>query len=616
MKHLEDLQNEMLTNGEDSPRFIDTRMDGMVPESIHHPEFHVREKPQSPAFRKPVMGSARNFLLMAFVFFLASIGYFSFVFGRGAGSVSEENIAIEIIGSSFVTSGASSEYEMVIENKNTSPIQSVVAVMEVPQPGGRAPESIRTTIGEIPARSQKRTKFPVTLFGAQFDERELKGVVEFTFPGSRANLKRSIGYPVRIAESPVRLEVTAPDRLVVGQQTAIEIAIVTQSLLTNVGLRVEYPDGFEVESTSLSPAAGSYFWEFGRLPANKQTTLVIKGSFRGIPILGTANSFRASVGSLSRDDRILSNIYATRSREVVVGTAGLTAVLFAGGSSDDRVALFPGSDLSGYVLVTNTTSTPIRNASVALDFSGGNFDYSRVRIGTGYFDSANSRVSWSPQSGSVDLALVSPGQTIQLEYAIGTKSTWIQSQQVGRVDVSVQGQTESGELISAQNIDSLEISESARLGLVQKTLYVDGSFENSGPNPPKIGESTTYTIHWTLPRQIVDFSEVVVLGVLPVYVEWLDQVDPSNASVQYDPVTRIVRWSQGDVLARSASDPSVSFQVRMTPSIIHKQTTPTLVGSVELSGVNSLTRETFKYIKQEHTTRLRGDSVATSGSVE
>jgi hypothetical protein len=616
MKHLEDLQNEMLTKGETQPHLIDTRMDGIVPDAIHHPEFHMRAKPEAPGFRKPVLGSARNFLLLAFVFFIASVGYFSFVFGRGAGSVSEENISLEIIGSSFVTSGAVSEYEMIIENKNTSPIQNTVAVLEIPQPGGRAPESIRTTIGEIPPRSQKRTKFPVTLFGAQFDDRELKGIVEFSFPGSRANLKRSVMYPVRIAESPVRLEVTAPERLVVGQETTIEIAISTQSLLTNVGLRVEYPDGFEVTSSSLSPAAGSYFWEFVRLPANKQTLLTVKGSFRGIPVLGTANSFRASVGSLSRDERILSNIYATRSREVVVGTAGLTAVLFAGASSDERVALFPGSDLSGYVLVTNTTSTPIRNASVTLDVSGDNFDLSRVRASGGYVDSTNSRIVWSSQSGLTDLALVSPGQTIQLEYAIGTKSQWNIGTQTSRATVSVQGQSESGELITAQNIDTLEISESARLGLVQKTLYKDGPFENTGPNPPKVGEPTTYTINWTLPRQIVDFSNVVVTGVLPVYVEWVEQVNPSNAPMAYDAATRTITWTQASVQAQSAYDPVVTFQVRVTPSITHRQTTPTIVGSVVLSGSNSLTNETFRYNKQEHTTRLRGDSLNVNGSVE
>ncbi len=615
MARLEDLQNQLQNQGSGmQPDYRDTRIDSMYVPNAEGPVDHVRYKPEHPPFEKPRLGVARNFLLLAGVFFLLALGYFAYVFGRGAGSVSEEKVGIEIVGSSFVTSGAQSDYEIVVENTNSSPIQNAVVTLEIPRPGGDAPESLRTELGTIDARAQKRTQFPITLFGAQFDDRELRGIVEFSFPGSRATLRRIQTFPVRIAQSPVSLIVKSVDRLVVGQPTDLEITIATQSQLTDVGVRIEYPDGFEVQSSSLPPAAGYYFWEFPRLSANKNTTLRVSGVFKGLPILGATNSFRVSVGAVSRDERILSNIYATKSSEVAVSQAGINGLLFVGGGSEDRVAVFPGSDITGTILVTNTTNSPVRNVAVVLGIEGDYIDLGKSKVGSGLIDSVKKQITWGPRSDLADLVVLAPGASTQIPFTLSGKANWVGGS-MGGLAVSVQGQSESGELLSFERIDSATFVQSAKLGLQQKTLYKSGPFENTGALPPKVGTPTTYTIEWAIPPQVVNFSNVRVVAVLPEYVYWLDEVFPDGARVVYDAGTRTVTWNQGDVPSTLTNDVSVSFQVRVTPSISHKQTSPTIVEAVTLSGTNTLTGEQFSQLRQNHSTRLRGDLMVDTGSV-
>lgn len=615
MKHLEDIQKDLLTGSIDgNPDLFDTRVDGVGIPVDRSLDVHVRQKPESKPFQKPRLGMAKNFLLLSLLFFVIAIGYFAYVFGRGAGSVSERNINVQVVGSSFVTSGAESLYEMVIENTNASAINDVVASIEIPQPGGDAPISIEKSVGAIAARSQKKAVFPVTIFGAQFDDRELTGTIQFSFPGSRATLQRSTIFPVRIAQSPVRLEVFAPERLVVGQETVVNITTSTQSLLTGVGVKVEYPEGFEVISTSVAPAAGNYFWEFSRLAANKVVDIKITGIFRGLPIDGSTTAFRVSVGAVSRDERILSNIYATKTREVVVGQSGINATLLIGQSSESSVAVFPGSDIPGVILVTNTIDKPIRNVSLRLDTDSSYIDLGRSRFGTGFIDTATPGIRWSEQGGATDLALLAPGQTVRIEFTLGGKQNWIGTD-MGTLSVDVQGQVDGGELLSALDVDTVTLVQSARLGLLQKTLFSNGPFDNSGDMPPRVGAPTTYTIEWSLPRQVTSFDEVSVTGTLPVYVKWMGEVFPDNAPVSYDVATRTITWKQGKIPVGMTTDPSVSFQLSVTPAITQKQTTPIIVDSIMLSGINLLTGERFNYNKPGHTTRLRGDAAESSGSV-
>ena len=100
------------------------------------------------------------------------------------------------------------------------------------------------------------------------------------------------------------------------------------------------------------------------------------------------------------------------------------------------------------------------------------------------------------------------------------------------------------------------------------TKYFSGSFPGgvvSGPDPPIVGETTTYALNITVKNVGADTAtNVVVTDVVQLPdVAWLDEYTVTQGSLAFDPGTGAITWSVGTLAVNASA--TLSYQVSVTP---------------------------------------------------
>jgi len=160
----------------------------------------------------------------------------------------------------------------------------------------------------------------------------------------------------------------------------------------------------------------------------------------------------------------------------------------------------------------------------------------------------------------------------------------------------------------------------SRLAVSVKGYYTDQDISNSGPVPPKVGEETTYTIHWQAFNVSNDVSGVKVSATLPTDSQMTGKIFPEDAKIEYNSRTNSIIWTIGDMGSGEGilSDaPEVAFQVKIKPSPNKVGQEIKLLGETTIAGQDLFTNENLKNIFEEKTTDLREDSsIAGKRTVE
>jgi hypothetical protein len=116
-----------------------------------------------------------------------------------------------------------------------------------------------------------------------------------------------------------------------------------------------------------------------------------------------------------------------------------------------------------------------------------------------------------------------------------------------------------------------------------------GLIKNSGPLPPKVGEVTTYVIHWYVANPANDLENVILRTTLPAGITLTGEMAVPYGAVSpvYNERTGEVIWSLGRVSAQSGATLSAFqafFQVAALPSVNQAGNLIGLINETEFSG--------------------------------
>ncbi len=188
-----------------------------------------------------------------------------------------------------------------------------------------------------------------------------------------------------------------------------------------------------------------------------------------------------------------------------------------------------------------------------------------------------------------------------------------------KIAVSVQGIDTTGRVQTATDIKELTAVVNSDLLVNQQTLYYSGPFQNSGPYLPKVAETTTMTIGWSVTNSSNLIEGGKVTTNLPSYVEWRGVTSPNNEDISFNSVKREVTWNLGEIkkgAGFSSADRKVFFQVAITPSLSQLSQPPNLTTDVLLSGEDTFTGVLLRNSRRPHRTSLLNDIQAGSGAVQ
>jgi len=533
------------------------------------------------------------------------------------------DVGFSIEGPKEVSAGEPTVYTIRVTNRSSVPLTEVSATLTFP-PGTITPDSmeipfsaprIRVPIGDVPAGERTEREVRVQLVGQAGHMHTIAGLLLYRPENISSQLTRETDMTTTIARVPIAVSVDVPERISSGQEVKMIIAVDSELsvVLPNMSLGVEFPAGFVFDRAEPDPIAPNKpIWSLGELVGGQSRTITVFGTLAGEP--EEAKPFRMRVGQYeAANDRWLAVIEHTQTP--LIASPFLLAQATLNGARGG--ALQPGTRVTGSVFYRNNLPDRVENLTVSASFPENLVDLRSVRAERGFYDVGKKSLVWNPSSESRLRELAAGGEgtlafSFELKQALPINSFADKNflfPVITLIDTANPPPAYRG--IELGSEDRIEYRMASVLGLIGRTTYYESPFPNTGPLPPKVRETTTYTVFWELTSGGNDLRDVEVRGELAAGVEWRDQVTSDLGTVTFNPATHEVIWRIRDLPAATGvlrAPIRAAIQVAIAPAENQIGTSPNLLQNVRASG-----RDLFADVTQDVTvpnvsTELKSDS--------
>ncbi|MDO8548373.1 MAG: hypothetical protein Q7R71_01755 [bacterium] len=633
---IENLKHTLYSRGKKLPHLSDIRTPLSQSEAeapVSWPSFAEAsdgqdKTPPSPLSRyeeKKGMSLPAKFLLGSIGFFVLAAGAAAYMFFGGGNIISPQNIDIQIIAPSLIDSGKEQAFQIIITNRNSSALTLADLVLDYPD-GTRDPKNQtktlqheRQSIGTIEAGQQIKRTASAVLYGPEGTPQKILATLEYSVANSNAVFQKQSETDFLIGSSPVSLSINAPTEAVANETFTVNVTVSNNSTnnINNVVVQSQYPFGYSFGSASPRALTGGNFWKLGTLAPGASQVIHLTGSLDGAD--GDTRVFRFIVGSnADQTDTTVKVPLLTVPQTLTVRKPFISGTISINGQTGKTISVSAGQSLQGTIQWQNNLSTSISDVQLIVSLSGPALDKNSVSSASGFYQSQNSAITWSP-SQDPSLASVAPGGggTLQFAFATlppGAGGVLITNPTV-TVNLTVQG-TRTGEDNVPQTVSSAaqtQVSIASAVSIAAQAFHFSGLFSNSGPMPPKAESDTSYTIVWTVKNASSEIANATVQTVLPPYIRFLSA---GNSTVSYDNGSRTITWTLGNVKAGvgyTLSAQTAAFQVVLTPSISQVGSAPALTGAAQLQGQDRFAQVTVQSNAQAPTTQLVGDAGFQNG---
>jgi hypothetical protein len=166
--------------------------------------------------------------------------------------------------------------------------------------------------------------------------------------------------------------------------------------------------------------------------------------------------------------------------------------------------------------------------------------------------------------------------------------------------------------------NAMNMKLDSKLLLSVKGYYKDPNITNSGPIPPKVGQDTTYTIHWIVGDVSNDISNATVEAVLPTGVTMTGTVYPENTNITYNERNNSIVWEIGNMSAGTGTlsgSQEASFQIKVTPAPSQAGDMMSLLKPSVFKAKDLFTGEDLSANVDGKTTQLSEDSSLDGGYI-
>lgn len=241
---------------------------------------------------------------------------------------------------------------------------------------------------------------------------------------------------------------------------------------------------------------------------------------------------------------------------------------------------------------------------------GKSLDFTSLRAPNGNFQSGDNSIVFDWKKNP-KLQFLDAGEQGVVEFWIELKEEW-----------EISGAQDKNPFIGT-NIYLSQIQEetitkvNSKLVVSQKVFFQDEVFGNTGPIPPRGGESTTYTVFWQVKNFYNDVNDVKVKAKLPQNVELTGKIFPEDGSSKFtfDSESREIVWNVEELkMSQGVSGtpaPNISFQISFIPSVNQRGQTPEIIGQAKISGQDLWTGENIESVAPVVNTTLPDDETIT-----
>ncbi len=579
------------------------------------------DKTESPKHKKLPPTFFKKIFLSSLIICILALVFGGYMWWQGKRTVSSDRIEISVAGNSFTEGGEGLSLDVEIQNKNSAELELADLVIEYAKSGvdGNSKESVRISVGNVGGGKRITVPVSVTLYGEEGSVQPIDLRLEYRIAGSNSVFVKNVTHTITLSSSPIGLFVDAPSSIPPNQEIMLDIVLKhdADNVAQSIGLQVEYPFGFQFTSAIPEPIKGNNVFSLGDLPKGAERHVQIRGTMFGE--IGEKRAFRIYTGAIDPlNETTLSVIYASIVHSLTLEKPFLEAELSYNNKTSSEFTIKPGENVTATVKWSNNLPIKMNNVELHVKLSGTAFNPSSVvPQNYGFFDSETNTIIWSGGTYK-NLLSVDPGEKGEVRFSFTpitqTGSTTIENPSINTA-VSIKGNqsTSNNAPEEISTIEEKTFKVITDLRLSGRSLFHTGSIFNTGLLPPVVGQSTPYTVVWSITNTTNQTTDTIVKATLPIYMQWGSVVFPATENLTYNTATREILWQPGNIAPHtggSSSPKEVSFTVLLKPSTSQVNTSPIIITNATLTSRDNFTGALLQSSWPALTTKLTTDNPA------
>jgi len=505
----------------------------------------------------------------------AVAGYF---FWQG-NPFSKEILKLEILGPTSISASQEVTYTVKYKNNGDLRLEEARLIFEFPEytllsdGTSRRIEIGPEEIGDIYPGEEKTFQFKGRLLGKQGDIKTAKAWLSYQPKNLNAKYESETTLNTSINLVPLTFDFDLSSKVEAGRDFKFSINYFS-SLdypLTDLSIKLEYPDGFEYLGSTPS-SFDKADWGIPLLNKAEGGRIEVRGRLSGE--LKDFKIFKATIGVWQNDEFVPL-------KEISKGTEITKPQLsvFQQINGQSNYIATPGDILHYEIFFRNISDDPFQDLFLVVSLDGEGFDYDTTKVSSGQFKKGDHSIVWDWREVP-KLKYLGRGEEGKVEFWIDLKDSW-ENNAVLKTSVLV-----------SEIKEEFETKVNSNLAINQRADYADEIFGNSGTNPPTAGQKTTYTVVWQIGNSFNNVDNVRVRATLPENVKLTGKIFPESESSKfaYDSGSREVVWIVGNIEKGNSSN--IAFQVGMTPDESQLGQIATIIGQATITGEDQYT-ETF-----------------------
>lgn len=403
-------------------------------------------------------------------------------------------------------------YAVTVKNTGTVILKNPELVFHYPSFSLPEKSLIETrALEDLYPKQEKTFTFKARLFGAEGEKGEFKAWLNYsTERQSEEKMSKIANFSTVISEVPIDLVLDIPEKAPAYSKDKSELIFriryfsLIDQVIPNLKLSVNFPPDFTFQESIPSTAEGREF-EIATLEPLAGGGVEITGILPAGFEIGKNLEFSAQLSvNLHGADVLL--------KKNSVSTITYEPILLFSQKINNQEKYFPysGEKLYYEIYFKNIQDTPLRDLSLTTILESPLFDLATIEVPLGKFTKETNFISWDGTTIPA-LRYLTPGQEGKVEFWVTLKDAYKPK------DVTETNALISNRVVLAGFETEFRSRVNSLVKITQEGYFRDkyGFFENSGPQPPKVVETTQYTIVWKLENYYNWLEETVVKATLP-----------------------------------------------------------------------------------------------------
>jgi len=513
---------------------------------------------------------------------------------------SKEVLKLEILGPEETQAFEEIEYLVKYKNNGNITLEEPELIFQFPEnslPSDGETLTVVKDMEDIYPGEEKTISFKVRLVGKENETSKSEATLRYRPKNLKAFYESKTTFTTKIKSTPLTFEFDIPSKAESGREIQFSLNYFSNAdwPLSNLRVKIEYPSGFEFIA-SQPQALEKTEWDLPILNKAEGGRIEIRGKLTGE--IKEQKIFRATLG-IWRDGEFILLKETVRGVEILKSSLSIFQQI----NGFSQYIVSPGDSLHYEIFFRNIGEEPFQDLFLVVTLEGRAFDYETIKTEFGQFNRGDNSMVWDWRQ-IPKLRFLGQGDEGKVEFWINLKKDWEQS------SIQDKNFTLKNKIILSQVKEEFETKINSRLEISQKGFFQDEIFGNSGPLPPKVGESTTYTVIWQAKNYYNDVKNVKIKATLSPGVKLTGRISPENSRLTFDSQSKEIIWELGDLEAGTGKitpAPNVAFQISFTPDFSQRGLIPLLVSQAKIIGEDYWTEEFLEVTSPAIDTALPDD---------